>query len=59
MVAKVPYFPLPLLTPRLLIRPPKMGDEIALNYAIRESYETLKATMAWAKTCPFIVPPIN
>jgi ribosomal-protein-serine acetyltransferase len=41
-----------ILTPRLLIRPPKLGDEVALNAAIVESYETLRRNMAWAKTCP-------
>ena len=48
----IPNFPMPILTQRLLIRPPQLGDEIALNAAIVESYETLKASMAWAKTCP-------
>jgi ribosomal-protein-serine acetyltransferase len=48
----IPNFRLPIFTPRLLIRPPELGDEIALNLAICESYETLRATMAWAKTCP-------
>lgn len=45
-------FPMPILTQRLRIRPPQLGDEIALNAAIVESHETLKTFMAWAKVCP-------
>jgi ribosomal-protein-serine acetyltransferase len=45
-------FPMPILTQRLLIRPPQLGDEKALNAAIVESHDNLKVFMAWAKTCP-------
>lgn len=36
-------------TPRLLIRPPKQGDEIDLYDAIQNSIEPLKRWMPWAK----------
>ncbi len=52
-MTKPPFnFPMPILTQRLLIRPPQLGDEEALNAAIVESHEKLKVFMAWAKTCP-------
>lgn len=38
-----------ITTPRILIRPPKMGDEFMLNEAVKESYENLRYTMPWAK----------
>src|SRR5271168_2431593 len=45
-------FPMPITTPRLLIRPPILGDGVALNEAIIESYENLRNNMAWAKEKP-------
>ncbi len=51
----IPNFPMPILTQRLLIRPPKIGDEKALNEAIVESHEQLKVFMAWAKICPSLI----
>ncbi len=36
-------------TSRLLIRPPKLGDEIELNKAINNSLEALQRWMPWAK----------
>ena len=36
-------------TPRLLIRPPKLGDEIELNKAINNSLEALQRWMPWAQ----------
>jgi ribosomal-protein-serine acetyltransferase len=48
----IPHFPLPILTSRLCLRSPQVGDEVALNTAIVESYETLRMFMAWAKVCP-------
>lgn len=31
--------PMPIITPRLLLRPPQPGDGIALNAAVSESYD--------------------
>ena len=45
-------FPMPITTPRLLIRPPKLGDGIAVNAAILESYDVLHEFVDWAKTKP-------
>ena len=33
-------FPMPIETPRLLLRPPQLGDASSLNAAILETYET-------------------
>lgn len=46
--------PMPIKTPRLLIRPPQVGDGIALNAAILESFDVLHEFMDWAKTKPLI-----
>lgn len=46
--------PMPILTPRLLIRPPQMGDGITLNEAVIESFETLSQFMDWAKEKPTV-----
>src|SRR3990167_10876085 len=46
--------PMPIYTPRLLIRPPQMGDGEIINAAIVESYDELKLTMPWAQTCPSV-----
>jgi ribosomal-protein-serine acetyltransferase len=44
--------PMPIVTPRLLIRPPQVGDGIMLNQAVIESFETLHQFMDWAKVKP-------
>ncbi len=46
--------PMPLTTPRLLIRPPQLGDGIAVNAGILESFETLHQCMEWAKARPTV-----
>ncbi len=46
--------PMPINTPRLLIRPPQVGDGIAVNAAIIESFDVLHEFMHWAKTKPSI-----
>ena len=46
------HFPMPITTPRLLIRPPQIGDEHAVNAAILESYDLLHEFMDWANTKP-------
>lgn len=47
-------FPMPITTPRLLLRPPQIGDGIKLNEAILESFETLRYFMDWAKAKPSV-----
>lgn len=43
---------MPIITPRLLIRPPKSGDATALNAAILDSWDLLHQFMDWAKEKP-------
>lgn len=47
-------FPMPITTPRLQLRPPKLGDGIIINSAILESFDSLHRLMPWAKTRPSI-----
>lgn len=44
--------PMPIITPQLLLRPPRPGDGIALNTAVLESYDNIRHTMPWAKERP-------
>lgn len=44
--------PIPILTPRLLLRPPKAGDGAMLNSAILESFDELNKFMLWASAKP-------
>ncbi|VVC75371.1 Putative ribosomal N-acetyltransferase YdaF [Aquicella siphonis] len=44
--------PVPIETPRLILRPPQIGDGKKLNEAILESFETLNKFMLWAKDRP-------
>ena len=46
--------PMPITTPRLLIRPPQVGDGIAVNAAVIESFDVLHRFMDWAKEKPSI-----
>lgn len=46
--------PIPIITPRLLIRPPEIGDGRMLNAAILESFDTLRIYMPWAKEKPTV-----
>lgn len=46
--------PMPIITPRLLIRPPLINDGIAVNAAIVESYEELHQWVHWAYIKPTI-----
>ena len=46
--------PMPITTPRLLIRPPQTGDGITVNAGILESFETLHQFMEWAKEKPTV-----
>ncbi|MBA2654371.1 MAG: GNAT family N-acetyltransferase [Gammaproteobacteria bacterium] len=43
---------MPIKTSRLVLRPPQIGDENALNEAILESYEVLNKSMLWADHKP-------
>lgn len=45
---------MPITTPRLLIRPPQVGDGPMLNEAILESFDILHHLMDWAKEKPSI-----
>ena len=47
-------FPMPISTPRLLLRPPQLGDGIVVNKAILESFETLKKFMPWGREKPSV-----
>jgi RimJ/RimL family protein N-acetyltransferase len=40
--------PMPVLTPRLMIRPPQAGDSVAMSAMKRASWHDLKAWMGWA-----------
>ena len=46
--------PMPIETPRLLLRPPQPGDGVELNQAINESFEALSVWMPWAKERPSV-----
>src|SRR3990167_7169115 len=46
--------PIPIITPRLILKPPQIGDGIAVNEAVLESLDTLKKFMPWAKEKPSI-----
>lgn len=46
--------PLPILTDRLLLKPPTPGDGVCLNEAIIETYDQLRDTMPWAQHKPTI-----
>lgn len=47
-------FPMPISTPRLLIRPVRIGDGAMFNEAIIESFENLHRFMEWAKEKPSV-----
>jgi ribosomal-protein-serine acetyltransferase len=42
--------PMPIRTPRLLIRPPQPGDGVATASAVSETWEDLHRWMAWAES---------
>ena len=44
--------PMPIVTPRLLIRPPEINDGPSVHAAILESFDTLHRYMAWANKKP-------
>lgn len=44
--------PVPITAPRLILRPPQVGDGIVVNKVVLESHDTLKQFMPWAKEKP-------
>lgn len=44
--------PVPITTPRLLLRPPQIGDGQIVNAAVLESWDTLSQFMPWANKRP-------
>lgn len=46
--------PVPITTPRLILRPPQIGDGTVVNEAVIESFDILNKFMPWAKTEPTI-----
>jgi ribosomal-protein-serine acetyltransferase len=47
-------FPMPIITPHLILKPPQIGDGDILNQAILESWQELHRFMAWAREKPSI-----
>lgn len=48
-------FPLPIITSRLLITSPKVGEGSILNDAVIESFERLHQAMPWASRQPTLI----
>ena len=46
--------PVPIITPRLILRSPQIGDGVVINEAILESFDVLNKFMAWAKEKPSV-----
>jgi ribosomal-protein-serine acetyltransferase len=46
--------PVPIITPRLILRAPQIGDGVALNEAILESFDMLNQFMLWADHQPSV-----
>lgn len=46
--------PLPIVTPRLILTAPRVGDGIALNSAILESFPILNQFMSWSVNRPSV-----
>jgi hypothetical protein len=40
--------PIPITTPRLILRPPQSGDGAELTRAVRETWDSLNRWMPWA-----------
>jgi len=47
-------FPMPITTPRLLLRPPQIGDGVIVNEAVLETFDILLHMMPWAQTKPTV-----
>ena len=46
--------PMPIITPRMILRPPQPGDGVVVNKAIFESFEALHEYMPFAKDMPTV-----
>ncbi len=46
--------PMPIITPRLILRPPQLGDGPVFNAAVLSSLDNIRDTMSWAKEKPTI-----
>jgi RimJ/RimL family protein N-acetyltransferase len=46
--------PVPIITPRLILRPPQIGDGVVVNEAILESFAILNESVLWAKEKPSV-----
>ncbi len=46
--------PMPIMSERLILKPPEVGDGKMVNAAILESYDDLRLTMPWASSKPSI-----
>jgi len=46
--------PVPIITPRLILRPPQIGDGVVVNEAVLESFNVLNQFMSWAKEKPSV-----
>jgi len=47
-------FLMPIMTPRLILRPPQTGDGVVVNEAVLESFDQLHQLMPWAQDRPSI-----
>lgn len=47
-------FPIPIITPRLILKPPQVGDGVIVNEAVLESFDELHRFMDWAKEKPSV-----
>ncbi len=47
-------FPMPIRTPRLILRPPQVGDGAVVNSAVVESLDFLAEFMPWARVKPSV-----
>lgn len=54
MNAITPDFPMPIVTPRLILRPVHISDASHINEAVLESFDILHEFMDWANTKPSI-----
>jgi len=46
--------PMPITTPKLLLRPPQVGDGVVVNAAVLETFDLLHPVMPWAQTKPTV-----
>jgi ribosomal-protein-serine acetyltransferase len=44
----------PIMTPRLILRPPQIGDGLIVNEVVLESFDTLNKFMPWAQVKPSV-----